>query len=86
MAKVKFDVCDICNEVITKNKGGIEISGENIAVTWVGKDSLQDDPFKKAGIYAPMNGRVTITVCNSCLVKELKISNSDFVDILNNDR
>jgi len=86
MAKVKFDVCDICNEVVVKSKGGIEVSGQNIAVAWVGKNSPEGDPFKNAGIHAPMDGRVTLTICKSCLIKELKISNSDFLDILNNDR
>lgn len=86
MAKVKFDVCDVCNEVIIKAQGGIEIAGENIAITWVGKDSPEGDPFRNAGIHAPMNGRVTLTICKTCLLKELKISNSDFLDILNNDR
>lgn len=86
MAKVKFDVCDICNEVVTKSKGGIEISGQNIAITWVGKNSPDGDPFKNAGIHVPMDGRVTITICKSCLIKELKINNSDFLDIINNDR
>lgn len=71
MAKVEFDVCDICGEAVTYSKGGIEISGENIAVAWVGKDSPKEDPFKGCGIHAPMNGRVSITVCLPCLKQEL---------------
>lgn len=71
MAKVRLDVCDVCGEVISIMKGGLEISGENIGVTWVGKGSPAEDPFKNSGVHIPMNGRVTLTVCKPCLLKEL---------------
>lgn len=74
MSKREMDVCDVCDQVVTKTKGGIEISGENIAVSWVGKDSPEGDPFKNSGVHIPMNGRVTLTVCKPCLVKELGIN------------
>lgn len=86
MAKIRLDVCDVCNEVISAAKGGVEISGENIGVAWAGRNSPEGDPFKNSGIHIPMNGRVTLTVCKGCLVKELQITNSDFVEILNKDR
>lgn len=86
MAKIKVDVCDVCGEVIVKAKGGIEISGENIVIAFAGRGAPEGDPFKNSGIHIPMNGRVTLTVCKPCLVKELEISNSDFLDILNKDR
>lgn len=74
MAKVKLDVCDICNEVIVSAKSGIEISGENIAVAWAGRDSPKGDPFNNSGIHIPMNGRVTLTICKLCLITELEIT------------
>lgn len=86
MAKVRLDVCDVCNEVVVNTKSGIEISGENIAVAWVGRNSPEGDPFKNSGIHIPMNGRVTLTICKHCLVKELEICDADFVDILNKDK
>lgn len=73
MAKVQVDLCDVCGEVIVEPKGGFEISGENISIAWAGRNSPEGDPFKNAGIHIPMNGRVTLTVCKSCLVKELEI-------------
>lgn len=83
MAKIKLDVCDICSEVIVTAKNGIEISGENIAVAWAGRNSPEGDPFRNSGIHIPMNGRVTLTVCKPCLIKELEISKSDIVENFN---
>ena len=74
MAKMEMDVCDVCGEVIIQSKGGIEISGENIAIAWVGQDSPEGDPFKNSGIHIPMNGRVTLTICKTCLIKELGLA------------
>ncbi|HLG28093.1 MAG TPA: hypothetical protein VI423_09940 [Paenisporosarcina sp.] len=73
MAKVKIDVCDVCGEVITGAKNGIEISGENIAVAWAGRNSPEGDPFDNNGVHIPMNGRVTLTVCKPCLISELEL-------------
>lgn len=77
MAKIKLDVCDICNEVIVQAQDGIEISGENIAVAWAGKSSPEGDPFNNSGIHIPMNGRVSLTICKSCLIHELNITKID---------
>jgi hypothetical protein len=74
MAKIQLDSCDICNELINNEKEGIEISGENIAIAWLGKGSPKGDAFRGSGIYAPMNGRVTLAICKSCLIQELNLT------------
>lgn len=67
MAKINMDVCDSCGNVIEDFKGGLEISGENIKVLWAGKSPPSEDVFQNDGVHAPMNGRISITICTSCI-------------------
>ena len=68
-----MEVCDLCDEILTEQQAGIAILGENIAVRWVGKSSVSTDVFENNGQYAPMNGRVSLTICKKCLKLYLKL-------------
>ena len=71
MGKLKIDVCDLCDAVLTDSKSGIIIEGEHIAVCWAGRNSPEDDIFQGHGSHAPMDGRVSLTVCKTCLGNSL---------------
>ncbi len=67
MTKLTLDVCDICDEVLTESKSGIVIEGEDITMRWAGRNSPNEDLFQNNGQYAPMNGRISFSVCLKCL-------------------
>lgn len=72
MTKLSVDVCDICDEILTEAKSGIVIEGEDIAMRWAGRNSPKEDLFQNNGQYAPMNGRISFSVCRKCLDLKLK--------------
>lgn len=67
MPKIELDVCDFCDNILAEKKSGLVIEGENLKVTYAGRNSKDEDPFKENGQYAPLNGRVSITICWKCL-------------------
>lgn len=72
MAKLNIDVCDMCDTVLTEPKSGIVIEGEDIIMRWAGRNSPKDDLFQNNGQYAPMNGRISFSVCLKCLNEKIK--------------
>lgn len=72
MAKIKVDVCDLCDEVLVKPRAGLLFEGENISVKWAGRGSPDEDPLSGAGSLAPLNGRVCVLVCKKCLTDILE--------------
>lgn len=77
MAKVKIDVCDMCDEVLKGPKDGIIIKGEEIEVQWAGRNSPPGEIFDQNGQHAPMMGRVSLTLCKTCLWIHLEIKPTD---------
>ena len=69
MSNYICDICDICgNEIV--DKSGLRIDGENIETKVIGSQKKKDI-FSKDGQYAPMNGKVSFTICKECLMSNL---------------
>lgn len=69
MGTKTIDICDVCGLDLS-NTIAVEIAGENIEIQL--KGNVKDPKsLSSVGVYAPMNGRVTVLICSACLQSAL---------------
>lgn len=75
MGKITIDQCDMCEDVLQSPQSGLVIQGQDIKTFWAGgKGSGLEDPFQNSGSHAPMQGQISLTICNNCLISNLRLT------------
>lgn len=64
------DQCSLCDRECLEKNSALVIEGQNIKTFWVHSNK---DPFENAGMFGPMNGKISIIICVDCLKTSLSM-------------